>query len=106
MIRGVAISLKRFLDLLEKHGIEHPEEKVIREQLSPCQDATTSSKSFFLRQNVDHRGIDMSVAASGSINCLPNMCLCFARVHSARDLDTLMDEVSKRVVAITHSSYG
>lgn len=58
LIRGVTVSLKRFLKLLEKHGIDHPEEKIIRQQLSPRQGATTCSKSFFLRPNVDLRRID------------------------------------------------
>ena len=47
LIKGVAVSLKKFLKMLEMHGIEHPEEKNIRQQLSPHQDATTRSKSYF-----------------------------------------------------------
>ena len=75
LTRGVATSLKRFLNQLEKHGIEHPEEKVIREQLSPCHDATKHSKSFFLRKNVDLRRIDRSVAAIGSTVSLTCVCV-------------------------------
>lgn len=47
--KGIAISLKHFFKLLERHGNEHPEERTIRQQLSPRQDAATRSKSFFLR---------------------------------------------------------
>ena len=47
LIKGMAVSLNRFLKILEMHGIEHPEEKIIHQQLSPRQDATTCSKSFF-----------------------------------------------------------
>ena len=49
-----------------KHGIEHPEEKVIHQQLSPNQDATTRSKSFFLKQNVNLTRIDRGEAVGGS----------------------------------------
>lgn len=94
LIRGVAVSLKRFLKLLEKHGIDHPEEKIIRQQLSPRQDATTRSKSFFLRPNVDLRRIDRSAAASGST--VPLTCVCVSQGCIPQEaLDTLMDAKSK-----------
>lgn len=67
MIKGVAVSLKLFLKLLEKHGIEHPEEKVVRQQLSP-------------------RG----VAAGGST--VPLTCVCVSqRCIPQNTLDILMD---------------
>ena len=90
LIKGVAVSVKLFLKLLEKHGIEHPEEKVIRQQLSPRQDATTRSKSFFLKKNVNLTRIDRGVAAGGST--VPLTCVCVSRqCISQNTLDILMD---------------
>ena len=97
MIRGVAVSLKQFLKLLEKHGIDHPEERIIRQQLSPRQDATTRSKSFFLRKNVNLRRIDRSAAASGST--VPLTCVCVSQRSIPQEtLDTLMDAKGKQDV--------
>lgn len=87
LMKGVAVSLKLFLKLLEKHGIEHPEEKVIRQQLSPRQDATTRSKSFFLKQNVNLTRIDRGVAAGGST--VPLTCVCVSQRSIPQN--TLMD---------------
>ena len=90
LIKGVAVSLKLFLKLLEKHGIEHPEEKVVHQQLSPCQDATTRSKSFFLKQNINLTRIDRGVAAGGST--VPLTCVCVSqRCIPQNTLDILMD---------------
>ena len=97
MIRGVAVSLKQFLKLLEKHGIDHPEERIIRQQLSPRQDATTRSKSFFLRKNVNLRRIDRSTAASGST--VPLTCVCVSQGSIPQEtLDTLMYAKGKQDV--------
>ena len=90
LIKGVAVSLKLFLKLLEKHSIEHPEEKVVRQQLSPRQDATTRSKSFFLKQNINLTRIDRGVAAGGST--VPLTCVCVSqRCIPQNTLDILMD---------------
>ena len=90
LIKGVAVSLKLFLKLLEKHGVEYPEEKVIRQQLSPRQDATTRSKSFFLKQNVNLTRIDRGMAVQGST--VPLTCVCVSqRCIPQNTLDILMD---------------
>ena len=97
MIRGIAVSLKLFLNLLNKHGIEHPEERIIRQQLSPRQDATTRSKSFFLRKNVNLRRIDRSTAARETT--VPLTCVCISqKCMSQEALDTLLGEKGKQDV--------
>ena len=97
MIRGIAVSLKLFLNLLNKHGIEHPEERTIRQQLSPRQNATTRSKSFFLRKNVNLRRIHRSTAARETT--VPLTCVCISqRCMSQEALDTLLDEKGKQDV--------
>ena len=66
------------------------EEKVIRQQLSPREDATTRSKSFFLKQNVHLTRIDRGVAAGGST--VPLTCVCVSqRCIPQNTLDILMD---------------
>ena len=90
LMKGIAISLKHFLRLLEKHGIEHPEERIIRQQLCPRQDASTCSKSFFLRPSVNLRRIDRSITAKETT--VPLTCVCIShRCISQKALDTLMD---------------
>lgn len=105
MIRGIAVSLKLFLNLLNKHGIEHPEERIIRQQLSPRQDATTRSKSFFLRKNVNLRRIDRSTAARETT--VPLTCVCISqKCMSQEALDTLLDEKGKQDVYSSSEHLG
>ena len=90
LIRGMAVSLKKFLKMLEKHGIEHPEERIIRQQLSPHQDAITRSKSYFLRPNVCLRKIDRSAVLSGST--IPLTCVCVSlKLIAQETIDILTD---------------
>lgn len=97
LIKGMAVSLKKFLKMLEKHGIEHPEERIIRQQLSPRQDATTRSKSYFLRPNVCLRKIDRGAAVSGST--VPLTCVCVSlKLFAQETIDILTDAKGKKCI--------
>ena len=88
--KGVAVSLKRFLTLLEKYGIDHPDERFIRMQLSPRRDATTRSKSYFLKNDVVATRIDRSRAARYTTTALT--CVCVSYHNIPQDVkDILMD---------------
>ena len=99
------MSLKLFLNLLNKHSIEHPEERIIRQQLSLHQDATTRSKSFFLRKNINLWRIDRSTAARETT--VPLTCVCISqRCMSQEALDTLLDEKGKQDVYSSSDHLG
>ena len=81
LIKGVAVSLKLFLNLLKKHGVDHPEEKIICQMLSTRQDATTRSKSFFLKPSTKLLKIEQCRATVESTRSLTCVCLYYLEVH-------------------------
>lgn len=95
LIKGMAVSLKKFLKMLEKHGVDHPEERIIRQQLSPRQDATTRSKSYFLKPNVCLRKIGRSADVRGLT--VPLTCVCISlKLIAQKTVDILTDTEGKQ----------
>ncbi|KAL5499864.1 hypothetical protein EMCRGX_G011329 [Ephydatia muelleri] len=49
-IRGMAVALKQFIQLLDRNDIDHPDESTIRKELKARKDVITSGKQYFLKQ--------------------------------------------------------
>ena len=73
-IAGVAIVLKDFLELLDKYGISHESESVLRKRLRASKDIVTSSKQHFLSPSSREVKISRN---SGEVSCIS--CICIPR---------------------------
>ena len=72
-IEGVAIILKEFLNLLDKYGIEHDSEKVIRKYLRGKKDYVTSTKQYFLSSKARHQSINRQ--HGNDVRCRSCVCI-------------------------------
>ena len=89
-LKGVAISLKKFLKVLDDKQIEHDEESHIRRNLRRRADVKTTATQFFLSASATSRDMVRK-------NCTPQSCVIIPKSDIPQEFFDLIDEMEGEI---------
>ena len=79
-IRGMAVALKQFIQLLDRNDIDHPDESTIRKELRARNDVITSGKQYFLKQGSKLSFISRHGNNASDVYCVSSICIPVASI--------------------------